>query len=161
MTKDFPPQSTRLPSCGTESKVRPLSAHLALVTWPETAWDRPGADWDGGNWGERKTTAEGEGAGRKEGRKTALFSPPPPATTSFSAHPSFPPAPRSAPGLQGGRTDGCPNVNGRISRGIQRHMKGKFRLTHWWSISYSTTFPDTSICYFLCMEVTEVTWFLN
>ena len=49
-------------------------------------------------------TAEGEGAGRKgEGEKRALFSPP-----SFSARPSFPPAPRSVPGY--------PRMRGWVSK---------------------------------------------
>ena len=57
-----------------------------------------------GNWGERNRLRRGRGAGRKgEGEKRALFSPSPfPAAPSpsavVSARPSFPPAPRFAPG---------------------------------------------------------------
>ena len=56
------------------------------------------------NWGERKTTVDSEGSGTP-----SPFSPPPPPPLSFSAHPSFPPAPRSDPGSP--RMDRKPLIN--------------------------------------------------
>ena len=101
-------QADRKESCHVNNP--PSRGHLgAIVSCCECPDERPrNGEWgERERWNERKRRRRGEGAGEKSrrGEKSSLFllfsplllfSPSPSAVVS--AHPNFPPAPRSAPG---------------------------------------------------------------